>query len=96
MALLKPEYSRSQINRAGEILRAYAQSTEAVTIEQLGEWEWAYGVLANWRACHNYPINTFQATLRSRLKTIDETATVAQRLKRFPSIVLKLRRFEGM
>jgi len=96
MVFPKPENSRGQVNRAGEILRAYAQSTEAAPIEQLDEWNWAYEVLANWRACHNYPINTFQATLRSRLKTIDKQATVAQRLKRFPSIVLKLKRFEGM
>ena len=52
--------------------------------------------MSNWRACHNYPINTFQATLRDRLQNIDPQATVAQRLKRFPSIVAKLRRFEGM
>src|SRR5258708_23776851 len=95
-AFPKPENSRGKVNRAGEILRAYAQSTEAVPIEQLDEWNWAYEVLANWRACHNYPINTFQATLRSRLKAIDKKATVAQRLKRFPSIVLNLQRFEGM
>src|SRR5262249_39768185 len=96
MVFPKPDHSRAQVNKAGDILRAYAQSTAAVSIEQLDEWNWAYDVLANWRACHNYPINTFQATLRSRLKAIDEEATVAQRLKRFPSIVLKLRRFEGM
>lgn len=96
MVFPKPEYSRGQVNKAGDILRAYAQSTDAVPIEQLDEWSWAYNVLANWRACHNYPINTFQATLRSRLKGIDKEATVAQRLKRFPSIVLKLQRFEAM
>lgn len=96
MAFPKPEFSHGQVNRAGEILRAYSQSTAAVPIEQLAEYDWAYGVLSNWRACHNYPINTFQATLRSRLKAIDPLATVAQRLKRFPSIVLKLQRFEGM
>lgn len=96
MVFPKPEHSRGQVNKAGGILRAYAQSTEPVPIEQLDEWNWAYEVLANWRACHNYPINTFQATLRSRLKAIDKEATVAQRLKRFPSIVLKLQRFEGM
>jgi hypothetical protein len=66
MEFSKPENSRGQVNRAGEILRAYAQSVDAVTIEQLDEWEWAYKVLASWRACHNYPINTFQATLRCK------------------------------
>ena len=53
-------------------------------------------VLANWRACHGYPINTFQALLRLRLKAIDKNAIVAQRMKRAPSIILKLQRFEGM
>lgn len=96
MEFPKPENSRGQVNRAGQILRAYAQSADPVTIEQLDEWEWAYKVLANWRACHNYPINTFRATLRSRLKVIDDKATVAQRLKRFPSIVHKLQRYKEM
>ncbi len=57
---------------------------------------WAIEVLANWRACHGYPMNTFQATLRQKLKAIDKDAIVAQRLKREPSIILKLQRFEGM
>jgi putative GTP pyrophosphokinase len=41
-------------------------------------------------------MNTFQATLRQKLKGVDEKAIVAQRLKRAPSIILKLQRFEGM
>jgi hypothetical protein len=41
-------------------------------------------------------MNTFQATLRQKLKAIDSRAIVAQRLKRAPSIILKLERFEGM
>lgn len=45
---------------------------------------------------HNYPINTFQATLRKRLHWIDRKSLVAQRLKRIPSIVEKLRRFPDM
>jgi putative GTP pyrophosphokinase len=53
-------------------------------------------VLSNWRACHGYPINTFQATLRQKLSAIDANAIVAQRLKRAPSIVVKLQRFPGM
>ncbi len=41
-------------------------------------------------------MNTFQATLRQKLKAVDSGAIVAQRLKRAPSIILKLQRFEGM
>lgn len=89
MAFVKPHYSKNQINRAGDIL---------VTPESfsLKDRQWADDVLANWRACHGYPLNTFQATLRQKLKSVDANAIVAQRLKRAPSIVLKLQRFEGM
>lgn len=89
MAFVEPRYSKSQVNRAGDILI----SPDGVTYEEL---EWAAAVLANWRACHGYPMNTFQATLRMKLKAIDSSAIVAQRLKRAPSIILKLQRFEGM
>ncbi len=88
MAFAKPEYSRNQVNRAGDILILKTASKE--------ETEWAYEVLANWRACHGYPINTFQATLRQKLKSIDKKAIVAQRLKRAPSVIQKLERFSGM
>ncbi|MBX3120863.1 MAG: RelA/SpoT domain-containing protein [Fimbriimonadaceae bacterium] len=89
MAFVEPKFSRSQVNRAGDILIA----PEKFSVE---EQEWSSSVLANWRACHGYPMNTFQATLRQKLKAVDASAIVAQRLKRAPSIVLKLQRFEGM
>lgn len=89
MAFVEPKFSKSQVNKAGEILVAPDQFTD---VEQI----WAAEVLANWRACHGYPMNTFQATLRLKLKDVDSTAIVAQRLKRAPSIILKLQRFEGM
>lgn len=88
MSFVKPKYSKSQINRAGEILISEDAS--------LGEWIFADQVLTNYRAAHGYPINTFQATLRAKLKGIDDKAIVAQRLKRTPSIVSKLKRFDGM
>lgn len=89
MAFARPEFSKGQISRAGEILAAD-------DLSDIDRFLWANSVLANWRACHLYPINTFQALLRLKLKTIDPKALVAQRLKRAPSILLKLRRFEGM
>ena len=88
MSLPTPSFSRSQVNRAGDFLIAENAAQEAL--------EWAYDVLNNWRACHNYPVNTFQATLRQRLGHIDTNAIVAQRLKRTPSIIDKLKRFTGM
>lgn len=89
MAFAKLEFTKGQINRAGDILISKVSFDPE-------EFLWANQVLANWRACHLYPINTFQALLRLKLKSIDTKALVAQRLKRAPSIIHKLERFEGM
>ena len=89
MTFATPEYNKAEINRAGEILSGRRTSTGE-------ERAWAWIVLANYRASHAYPINTFQALLRLKLKTIDTSAIVAQRLKRSPSIIAKLQRFDGM
>ena len=88
MAKINPLYSKKQVARAGDILRDGTSS--------ISERNFANKILSNWRAVHSYPINTFQATLRAKLKNIDSTALVAQRLKRAPSIIAKLKRFEGM
>ena len=92
MAWPVPKFSRSQVNKAGEILVREMESSDF----DVDEWLWAFDVLSNWRACHGYPINTFQATLRQKLKQIDSDALVAQRLKRTPSILAKLHRFSNM
>ena len=89
MSFVTPQFSKNEVNRAGEILARPAGTTPQ-------DRKWASQVLANWRACHGYPINTFQATLRSKLKNRYGEAIVAQRLKRAPSIILKLQRFNGM
>lgn len=94
MAWPIPKYSRSQVTKAGDFLTHHLGNISQDA--ELEAWLFAYEVLANWRACHGYPINTFQATLRTRLKRIDPEAIVAQRLKRTPSILNKLRRLQGM
>ena len=76
--IMKPaevKYSRNKVNKAGDLLR----TLESSSLED----HWTADVLSNWRAIHNYPINTFQATLRHKLKAIDEQALVAQRLSVF-------------
>jgi putative GTP pyrophosphokinase len=85
-----PKFTRGEVRRAGEILAG------RVAVDDPSLHVWTADVLANWRASHAYPVNTFQATLRDRLARIDHTALVAQRLKRAPSIIKKLQRFEGM
>lgn len=89
-----PKFSKSQVNKAGQIISAGYYLSEGVI--DLDDFFWAFEVVDNWRSCHGYPINTFQATLRQKLKTIDNKALVAQRLKRMPSIISKLKRFQSM
>jgi putative GTP pyrophosphokinase len=83
-----PKESKSEIKRAGEVL---AKST-ALTEEVLR----ALDLADRWRACHAYPINTFQANLRSKLKDFPNNPIVAQRLKRMPTIIDKLKRYPAM
>jgi ppGpp synthetase/RelA/SpoT-type nucleotidyltranferase len=53
--------------------------------------------LNDWRKLHWVTINTFQATLRNYVKDTDKShGTVAQRLKRLPTILDKLNRIPTM
>lgn len=88
MTIDEMEYTRNEVDKAGDILRDLKSSSLVDP--------WAASVLSYWRAIHSYPINTFQATLWNKLKKIDEQALVAQRLKRFSSIIQKLQRFQDM
>ena len=88
MAWVTPQYSKKKVMKAGSML-----FNDDATDE---EFEDALFVLNNWRSSHSYPVNTFQASLRSKLKSLGIKGLVAQRLKRIPSIVAKLERFPGM
>lgn len=78
-----PQFSRNQVNKAGTILNDPTASGEAA--------QWAFTVISNWRSSHNFPLNTFQNTLRRNTKLIDKSGLIAQRIKRLPAIKLKLR-----
>lgn len=60
------------------------------------EWTKAIDMLSNWRSSHRYPMNALAMTLRNRVKSIDQDAIIAQRLKRLDSILRKLRRRPSM
>jgi ppGpp synthetase/RelA/SpoT-type nucleotidyltranferase len=77
-------YSKGELDRAGERFRA-GNPTFNDTL-----------LLENWRASHLYVINTFQSALRTRRKKTNTDITIAQRLKRRPTIVDKLSREQGM
>ena len=89
-----PKYTihKKELYNAGEILR------KGHTINNFQAWYDSYILLERWRSMHAYPMNTFQANIRRILKKngLDKRAIVAQRLKRLPSILLKLSRFKTM
>ena len=73
------------LRRAGTTL----MNDSASDIEQ----KEAYEVLNGWRSLHSYPIDVFQKNLRSKCNQLKfRSFTVAQRLKRMPSIISKLKR----
>jgi hypothetical protein len=88
MAWAKPLYSRTRVTNAG-----FEYIDPATTPE---EREIALAVINNWRTSHHYPLNTLQIYLRRQARQYDDDPTVAQRIKRLPSIRHKLERFNGM
>jgi ppGpp synthetase/RelA/SpoT-type nucleotidyltranferase len=82
-------YSRNQVNQAGGVLIDLSSFSE-------DEVEYALAVINNWRSSHNFPLNTFQCTLRRKASQVHGRALVAQRIKRLSSISAKLRLHPAM
>jgi ppGpp synthetase/RelA/SpoT-type nucleotidyltranferase len=97
MEWAKPEYRRGEVDWSG---RRFAQLVRKPGRDWDGQdpedWTRATTIINNWRAAHAYPLNTFQATLRSKARKVDPNAIVAQRTKRLWSIWHKLDRFKTM
>ena len=89
MAWTEPRYSLSEVNWAGSYLVGHPGSAEP-------DFDHAIDIVNNFRIAHALPLNTLQTYLRTQAKRIDTDAIVAQRLKRFVSTYLKLRRFPQM
>ncbi|MFP5239575.1 MAG: RelA/SpoT domain-containing protein [Acidobacteriota bacterium] len=79
---IQPLYTRSRVNSAGKRIRDDRYTASDIS------------VVENWRASHAYVLNTFQANLRQR--SSNRNITVAQRLKRRPTIFDKLVREHNM
>lgn len=88
MGWAKPLYTREKINMAGNILIGHP--AKGMDLEE------AFTIINNWRASHNFPLNTFQIRLRKIAKEVDHNSIVAQRIKRLSSIEHKLDRFPKM
>lgn len=83
MAWIKPEYTKSQVRRAGKALISCDLGSE--------EYQNALDITNNWRAAHALPLNTFKILLLKKAQSIETDAIVVQRLKRMKSIEKKLR-----
>jgi ppGpp synthetase/RelA/SpoT-type nucleotidyltranferase len=94
MDWVKRENSKGAIDRAGQrLMQWWTTPNEDMPTE---EWSPIYHVVDNWRACHGLPLNVIQAGLRARIRRLKQNALVAQRLKRFSSIMNKLARESDM
>ena len=80
----KRKYTKFEINNAGKILINDESSDE--------EKNRALEILDNWRATHSYPMHIFQMRLKNKSQKVDENSLTAQRLKRVPAIIHKLKR----
>lgn len=89
MEWAKPIYSKGQIDRAAKMLVNPGANDGGGDTSALV-------IVNNWRAAHNFPLNTFQVTLRKKSQDIDGSRLVAQRIKRMSSIEAKLARFPRM
>lgn len=83
----RPNTSNNDLNKAGRILVSRERNSK--------EYLDATKKVDQWRSCHEYPLNTFNSTLRRKVKHY-KGALVAQRLKRLPTIIDKLTRYDTL
>ena len=82
----KVEYTRSQIKKAGSMIRKDCTPEERKK---------AVDIIENWRAAHAYPLQIIYRYLKNMAPS-DGSVLVAQRLKRLESIEDKLKRETNM
>jgi hypothetical protein len=90
MAYIQPFYSHSQetvslVDLAGDALIGIPDAQE-----RFADMAEVLSIVNNWRASHQYPLNTFLQTLRNRAFEIERVADVTSRIKRRQAIEAKL------
>jgi len=88
---VKRAHGKGVIDRAGAALVDWWES-DFDEMKDFEAWSSAMDVVQNWRSCHALPLNVVQKGLRDRARKIEPKVIIAQRLKRFPSIMNKLAR----
>lgn len=84
----KQRYSKSQIRKAGRILKD-ASSTP----DEVGE---ALRIIQNYRALFDLPLYGFYMQLKRQLNALGIKGIIARRVKRLPTMLEKLMRFPDM
>lgn len=88
MSWIELEYSKKAVRRAGDYL-----IKDNFDVDKFFE---SYEILDNWRASHEYPIQSMLGYYRKKAFEIDPNSIIVRRLKRTPSILAKLNREAGM
>jgi len=88
MTWIKPEFSKSAVNKAGKLI-SYLDVNDKKYDETIN-------IVNNWRASHAYPLNKIRSLLKYHAKKIDNHALIIQRLKRISSVLSKLERYPKM
>lgn len=86
----KATFSKKQIQKAGEYLINSELDTDP------NEYNQSMEILSYWRAAHAPALESTTNMLTRECKKHDTEALIAKRLKRTPSIIKKLRRFNEM
>ncbi|WP_213806204.1 RelA/SpoT domain-containing protein [Granulicella sp. dw_53] len=83
----KREHGKSEIDRVAAKLLPWWTQPSSTHPDDLGKY---YGIVQNWRSSHAMPLLVFRGHLAQRAESIDPKPIIAQRLKRFSSIMNKL------
>lgn len=99
---LELRVSKTQVNRAGEIIREFAAHIRAGTVDEfmrshtVEEITSADEIVRHFRACHQSPLTSATMGLRSMVTTEGCALEVTQRLKRYGTMIDKLQRQPAM
>jgi len=84
-----PQFGHGRVDAAGKALVG-SMAKDSVSPSERDKLAWALDVVDNWRSSHSYPLQVVYMALRTRVRTVEANALVAQRLKRLTSIYAKL------
>ena len=83
---IQRQYTKGEIDRAGARLIPWWK----FDVESLDDLHIVYRIVQNWRTSHAMPLLAFRMSLQNRARRVEPNAIVAQRLKRFSSVLNKL------